>query len=116
MQWPMNVLYLLIISVTIKKRQRSIFTLRGQRPRFYVTVGLRGENNHKNSGHFVPLQRPRAAQALRSDQNYVKVGRQNQDKTKKVEKSRDSKRRKAGNMIESTKGEKEEGLWKRLQL
>ena len=26
------------------------------------------ENNPKNSGHYVPLQRPRAVHALRSDQ------------------------------------------------
>ena len=29
----------------------------------------RKKNNPKNSGHFVPLQRLRAAHALRSDQN-----------------------------------------------
>ena len=28
----------------------------------------RKKNNHKNSGHFVPLQRLRAAHVLRSDQ------------------------------------------------
>jgi hypothetical protein len=33
------------------------------------TEKKRKKNNPKNSGHYVPLQRPKAAQALRSDQN-----------------------------------------------
>ena len=33
----------------------------------------RKKNNHKNSGHFVPLQRLRAAHALLLDQNCMKM-------------------------------------------